>query len=228
MKHGQDTQKYNEEESINYAASIRYLVEVSNRRAWVVAFTSLFLAALSIFAVVGLTPFKTVVPYIVRVNDVTGVVDIVSAIDTKSISMPEAVDKYFARLYVTTRESYYFNTLNKDYIATQILSSKRIADEYRLIYDGDHSRDKKLKNNTEVQIIIISIVLGESAGTKTATIRYDEVTKTLSTQTSSSQTKVVTLSYEYETNMKLTESERLINPLNFKVLTYRTDFEVRK
>lgn len=223
-----EEQKYSEEVSINYATSLRYLVEVSNRRAWRIAYTSLFMALLSIVAVVGLTPFKTVIPYVVRVNDVTGVVDIISVIDTKSVSMPESVDKYFVNIYVTTREGYSFNTLNKDYIATQIFSSKSIGDEYRLIYDGDHSRDKKLKDKVEVKINVLSVVLGESAGTKTATVRYDEVTKNLSAKTTDTQTKVITMSYEYEPNKKMTESERLINPLNFKVLTYRRDFEVSK
>ncbi|MCR1812079.1 virB8 family protein [Sulfurospirillum sp. hDNRA2] len=227
MKHDQE-QKYNEEDAINYAASIRYMVEVSNRRAWIVAFTSLFLAALSIFAVVGLTPFKTVIPYVVRVNDVTGVVDIISVIGTKNVTIPESVDKHFASLYVTTREGYYFNTLNKDYVNTQIFSSKNIADEYRLIYDGEHSRDKKLKDKFEVEIKILSVVLGESAGTKTATIRYDEVTKNISARTTDIQTKIITMTYDYEPNEKMTESERIVNPLNFRVLTYRRDFEVRK
>lgn len=221
-------EKYSEDASVDYAAAIKYLIEKSNRRAWLITFISLGIALLSVGAVFGLTPFKTVVPYIVRVNDVTGVVDIISTLDTKTVSTVEAVDKYFAGLYVTTREGYYFNTLSKDYILTQLLSSKRISEEYRLIYDGDHSRDKKLKNTTEVQINILSIVLGESAGTKMATIRYDEVTKVLSSKTTSAQTKVVTLSYEYDAGLKSPENERILNPLNFKVLTYRTDYEVKK
>ncbi|EAL8133942.1 type IV secretion system protein, partial [Campylobacter jejuni] len=45
--------------AIDYEASFRYLIEKSNKRAWLIAFISIFIAIISIIAVVLLTPLKT-------------------------------------------------------------------------------------------------------------------------------------------------------------------------
>src|SRR3546814_91542 len=46
----------------------------STRIAWSIAAIASLLAAASIFAVAALTPLKTVVPYVIRVNQTTGAV----------------------------------------------------------------------------------------------------------------------------------------------------------
>lgn len=71
---------------------------------------------------------------------------------------------------------------------------------------------------------ILSVVLGESNGVKTSTIRANITTKNLSSRGTSQATKVITLSYDY-TLGKASEENRLLNPLGFKVLTYRIDNE---
>ncbi|MBB3133196.1 type IV secretory pathway component VirB8 [Rhizobium pisi] len=55
-------------------------VERSARIAWSIAIAASVLAATSIFAVAGLTPLKTVEPFVVRVDNSTGIVDVVSAL----------------------------------------------------------------------------------------------------------------------------------------------------
>ncbi|EGS7062464.1 type IV secretion system protein, partial [Campylobacter upsaliensis] len=62
---------------------------------------------------------------------------------------------------------------------------------------------------------------------KTSTIRANITTKNLSSRGTSQATKVITLSYDY-TLGKASEENRLLNPLGFKVLTYRIDNEVEK
>ena len=56
--------------------------ERSARRAWWVAGLAGLVAFAAVVAVAGLTPFKTVEPFVVRVDNTTGIVDVVS---TKSI-----------------------------------------------------------------------------------------------------------------------------------------------
>ena len=52
-------------------------IERSNRIAWSIAIVASVIAGVSVFAVAGLTPLKTVVPYVVRVDNSTGIVDVV-------------------------------------------------------------------------------------------------------------------------------------------------------
>ncbi len=55
-------------------------VERSARIAWSVAIVAGILAGASIFAVAALTPLKTIEPFVVRVDNSTGIVDVVSAL----------------------------------------------------------------------------------------------------------------------------------------------------
>lgn len=210
---------------LDYESSFQYLIEKSNKRAWIIAFVSAFIAFLSIIAVLLLTPLKTIEPYVIRVDNTTGMVDILTTLDEEQISSNEALDKYFIAQYVKAREGYYYEILNQDYLLTQLMSSEKVANEYRAIYEGENARDQILKNSNEVSVEIISIVLGESNGVKTSTIRANIVTKNLNTRGITRSTKVITLSYDYLL-AKASEENRLLNPLGFKVLTYRIDNEV--
>ncbi|ENP5975232.1 type IV secretion system protein, partial [Campylobacter jejuni] len=136
-----------------------------------------------------------------------------------------ALDKYFISTYVKVREGYYYDLLNQDYLLTQLMSSEKVANEYRALYEGDNARDQILKNSNEVSVQILSIVLGESNGVKTATVRAIITTKNLTSKGTTQATKVITLSYDYIL-AKASEENRFLNPLGFKVLTYRIDDEV--
>ncbi|CDF65944.1 virB8 family protein [Campylobacter fetus] len=222
------SKEYDKQKSIEYEASIRYLVEKSNKRAWLIAFLSFIVAVLSIIAVALLTPLKSVEPYVIRVNDVTGAVDIITSVKQEDLTQNEALDKYFVSTYIKTREGYYYDLLQQDYVKTQILSSPKVAEEYTALYSGDKARNELLKNRFEVKVHINSVVLGDSAGMKTATIRFKEETIDLSSKASNMVSKIATLSYDYAPDDLVQEQERLENPLGFKVLTYRIDMEIGK
>lgn len=214
-------------EAMDFEASVRYLIEKSNKRAWLITFISLALAFLSLLSVALLTPLKTVEPYVIRVDNTTGMVDILTIMNSKEISKNEALDKHFISQYVKAREGYYFDMLNQDYIFVQLLSSPEVAVAYRAIYSGENSREARLGNSTKVEVNILSIVLGESNGVKTATIRANLKTINKNSREESVSTKVITLSYDYELS-KADEKNRLENPLGFKVLTYRVDEEIKR
>ncbi|MDO40334.1 type IV secretion system protein [Campylobacter coli] len=212
--------------AMDYEASFRYLIDKSNKRAWLIAFVSIFIAIISIVAVVLLTPLKTIEPYVIRVDNTTGMVDILTMLDEKEISSNEALDKYFISQYVKAREGYYYELLNQDYLLTQLMSSEKVANEYRAWYEGKNARDQILKNSNEVNVQILSIVLGNSNGVKTSTIRAKIITKNLNTRGLSESTKVITLSYDYIL-AKASEENRILNPLGFKVTNYRIDEEIK-
>lgn len=216
--------------AISYEASIRYLVEKSNRRAWLIAFLSIFISIISVTAVVFLTPLKSVEPYVIRVDNTTGMVDIITSVNqTEFVSDNEALDKYFTTSYVKIREGYFYNILQNDYTTVQIWSSPEVSSDYLKIYEGDNSRVDILKNRTEIDIEINSVTLGNSNGMKMATIRFNQIYKDAKSRTiTNKKAKIVTLAYDYSPQSLMTENERLINPLGFKVLTYRVDDEVER
>lgn len=218
----------NDNVALTYEASIRYLVEKSNRRAWFMAFLAVIISAIAVTAVCLLTPLKSVEPYVIRVDNTTGMVDIITSVNEETLTGNEALDKYFAGLYVKTREGYYFNMLQNDYTLTQILSSPKIAADYVALYQGENPRQEILKNKVEVSVDIVSVTLSNSAGSNVATIRFNLTSKDVENGNKKVQAKIVTLAYEYAPATLTKEEERLKNPLGFKVLTYRIDDEIRR
>lgn len=69
-------------------------------------------------------------------------------------------------------------------------------------------------------------MLGESGDTKTATVRLKAVKTKLAENSKSSETFVVTLSYEYQPTVEMLEAYRVENPLGFVVTSYRKDKEL--
>lgn len=67
--------------------------ERSKRLAWFVAIVASVLACVSVAAVVALTPLKTVEPFVIRVDNSTGIVDVVSAMASTAGNYDEEVTK---------------------------------------------------------------------------------------------------------------------------------------
>lgn len=212
--------------ALNFEASVRYLIEKSNQRAWLVAFISMAISIIAVIAVIFLTPLKTTEPYVIRVDNTTGMVDIITSLQEEQISSIEALDKYFISQYIKAREGYYYKFLNQDYVLTQLMSDENVANEYRAIYAGDNALDQIYKDNVEVSVKILSIVLGNSNGVKTSTIRALITKKDSATKSTQQSTKVITLAYDFLL-AKTSEENRILNPLGFKVTNYRVDEEIR-
>ena len=212
-------------QALDFETSLSYMAKKSTQRAWIVTFFSVIVALASVLAVSFLTPLKTVEPYVIRVDNVTGMVDILTTLNEEKITSNEALDKHFITQYVKAREGYYYDMLNKDYVLVQLLSSPEVASDYRLIYEGENARDAELKNNYQIDPQILSIVLNNSNGVKIATTRLKLKIFNKSTQGIVEKMIVVTLSYDYFLE-SIREQDILDNPLGFKVLNYRVDEEI--
>jgi len=94
--------------AIDYESSRIDLLEKSRRTSWIIAAVSVVVAVIAIITIFLLMPLKTVVPYVIKENVLTGETRIVTALDTKTLSTDEATDKFFASEYVKRREGYYY------------------------------------------------------------------------------------------------------------------------
>jgi len=211
------------EAAMDFEKKLSNILGKSNNRAWFITFLSLFLTMI-IATLYIYKPIVKTIPYVIKV-DSEGVPSLLTSVDSKKITIDEGLDKYFTKEYVKRREGYYYSLIEEDYLYVQLLSNERVSKEYRSIYEGEDSRDKILKDTATVAIKIISITLGESAGVKNATIRLKAITKKDNTYDVTKH-HIINLSYEYNPDSLLNEKDRLINPLGFKVITYRDDEEI--
>ena len=202
------------------------MIAKSEKRAWLVALGMTLIALGSIVALVGLTPLKATVPYLIYVDKTTGNTEVVTAINEREVGYRELNEKYWARKYVISRENYLYTLLQEDYDTTLALSSDDVGRQYAKQYEGDGARDKKLGAGTEERIKILSVVLPPDQRGK-AVVRYEKtVKKANADQPEPPQTYVATFAFEFKPSMKGKEAALIRNPLGYKVTSYRTDIEL--
>ena len=86
----------------------------SERRAWWVAGAGWTLALLAGVGLASLAPLKTVQPFVIRVDNSTGIVDVVPALGS-SASMDETVTRFLLTHYVTVCERFSLPSAESDY-----------------------------------------------------------------------------------------------------------------
>ena len=213
------------EQAINWESSRVLSIEKSERRAWRVAFASVGVAVLAIAAIAMMMPLKESVPYVIRVDNTTGVPDIVTAITDKAVTGDEVMDKYWLAQYVRARETYDWYTLQRDYNTVGLLSSANVGQGYAQLFEGKDALDKTYGKTVRATVEILSVV---PTGKNTGTVRFIKTTKRVDQEGSpGTVTKwVATVAYEYRSTALIKESARLVNPFGFQVLTYRVDPEM--
>jgi len=197
------------------------LAERSRRLAWFVAAVASILACVSIAAVAALTPLKTVEPFVIRVDNSTGIVDVVSALSSAAGSYDEEVTKYFAARYVRAREGYVWSEAEENFRTASLMSNAAEQQRFAAWYRGSNpeSPQNVYGRSSTARIAIKSISL---INANVVSVRY---TRTITRGDDVRTTHwVATITYSYA-NAPISSSDRLVNPLGFVVSEYRADPE---
>ncbi|MBX4335914.1 virB8 family protein [Bartonella raoultii] len=194
----------------------------SRRTAWRVA------GVVGIFGLFGMMcgvigfsqPAPT--PLVLRVDNTTGAVDVISTIREHETSYGEVVDRYWLNQYVLNREAYDYDTIQLNYKTAALLSAPTVQQEFHKIYEGDNAPDKILSNKARIIVTVRSIQPDRQGQ---ATIRFTTQQYDSNGVVGPKQHKIATISYTY-VGAPMTSSDRLLNPLGFQITSYRTDPEV--
>nr|WP_309402120.1 virB8 family protein [Aminobacter niigataensis]WMD00057.1 virB8 family protein [Aminobacter niigataensis] len=195
--------------------------ERSKRIAWFVAIVASVLACISVAAVVALTPLKTVEPFVIRIDNSTGIVDVVSAMASHAGSYDEEVTKYFAGRYVRAREGYVWSEAEENFRTASLMSNAAEQQRFAAAYRGGNpeSPQNVYGRSATSRIGIKSISLINS---NVVSVRYIRtITRGDDVRTTH---WVATITYSYA-NAPISSSDRLVNPLGFVVSEYRADPE---
>jgi Type IV secretory pathway, component VirB8 len=213
--------------------------EKSKKTAWNITKFFGLLATLSVGAVVGLTPLKETVPYVLRVDNNTGYTDVVKTLKNAQSDYGEEVSKYFLSEYVKTRESYDWYTIDDAFKVMLLQSGDAEQNRLKTIFSRPDAPYKTHKDQERVFIEINNISFINSADLSvgaSAQVRYTKRVEptnggsydpnTNIQQPEPKVTKyVATIVYEWR-NPSLKEDDRLKNPLGFTVISYRNDVEI--
>jgi len=199
-----------------------YLGEVlkSRKTAWRIS----GVAIIGMFACIGVSAValyqKPPPPHLLRLDNKTGLVDMITTMKTQEKSYGELADKYWIRQYIVKRESYNYYTVQDEYDAIGLMSEQSIARQYRKIFEGENARDAILGSENILEAKVQSIVINPD--TNVARVNFKTRIKNTSAAATKWTASIATISYEYS-QIPMYESQRLINPLGFQVVSYKVD-----
>ena len=185
----------------------------------IISFICLIAVIIATFAVTKIIALKSFDPFVIKVEEKTGIPRVVNPTNSSDLQGNEALAKYFIKKYLIARETYNpvdFTTLARSTI--RLLSSPAIWRQYRG-YIRNPENDPLIryaqKNSTYIRIKSWSLLDG---GTKYI-VRFS-ISETDGTE--QQYHKVAVIEFKY-TPMELSEAERDINPVGFQVTGYRVD-----
>lgn len=214
-----------DDQALDFEASKACMQANSERRAWVVAIGAAVMCVASWIGMAMMLPLKEKEPYLVRVDNATGVTDIVSLLREEVVDYADIQDKFWIAKFIRAREGYNWFTLQADYDLVPKLSARPVALEYAKLFQGDSALDTTWKNKYKAEIQILNI---SPNGSGVASVRFVKTVKVVDTGANYQPPSywIATVNYQYNAGAEMKESERLINPFGFTVVSYRVDPEM--
>lgn len=195
-------------------------LEKSRKQAWIVAISAGIFAFLSVAALAMLTPFKTAVPYVIRVDNATGSVDVVNALVDGRTNYDEAMNKYHTQWYVRWREGYSKHLINEYYRNVGLMSSREEQSKYGQFISPRNPDSPLNVYGSEGATVTISIKSTSFIKEDVALVRYTKEVNKDSSRTISHWAATIVFRYS---GTPMSEQDRAINPLGFQVVEYRND-----
>ncbi len=178
----------------------------------------LCLSIISIGVVAYVINTKRFDPFVIQIDDTTGIAKVVNPLSSSILSGNEALAQYFIKKYIIARETYNpvdFSTEAKRIV--RLLSSNSIYWDYRG-YLKNEAVDPTIKygqKNTTYLVV--------KSWSKLADKKY--IMRFSINETAGAMkvfNKIVVVEFQY-LPMELTESDKDVNPVGFQVTGYRMD-----
>lgn len=192
-------------------------------------------AVIATTTVYSLAPLKTVEPYLLKIDEKSGIVQKVEPITRNQYAANDAVDRYFVSKYIMSRESYNPSIVRYNNNVVRVMSAPDVFYIYRGLVDpaNDESPAAKLRNFgvRDVRFKSVNYIQNpplrgneERTPTKIMQARFT-TTDRMPNNPDAVVHWVATVSFEYAA-LKLNEEEQLINPIGFTVTTYQIQKEI--
>lgn len=200
----------------------------SAKTAWKVAMGAGAVAILSLVAVVTMLPLKTSEPYLIKVDRSTGSTDVVHPLrDGKGASYGEVLDKYWIDQFIVARDGYEWETIQTSFNTMKLMTTPKTFGAYSQTVVGKNSLTKVFVDQKSMRIDVqdISFLPSTNGEEKLAQVRF--VRHVMNNHGEDDKEYkptywTATLSYDYRSTIR-TENERRLNPLGFRVTSYRED-----
>lgn len=213
------------EEGISWETQREELLQQKASAGWNMAKLLVVLLLLVSATLVIVAMKKEAYPFVITLDKSNGQTEVIDITDPGNVPVNDMMDKYWLNNYVLSRETYDYRTVENDFIKTREMSLPEVFNPYADQFgNGKNSLETLLGDKKRILVDVISVVPN---GNGIATVRFAK--KLVDTNTGAEEAKnywTATIGYDYFPSFKVEEKRRLINPLGFKVTSYRVDPEL--
>jgi type IV secretion system protein VirB8 len=200
----------------------------SERIAWMTAGAGWLCAILATFALMLLTPLKRVEPFVIRVDNSTGIVDVVP-VYAGSADMPEVFTRYLLTHYVTVCERFNFSTAESDYEECGAFHSAQRNQAWYAQWNPSNPASplNTYKDGTTLRAEVESVSFFKrgTGVSDLAQVRYVKAKRTAGSAEPQLTHWIATIQYVYGEPSKDPKVRRW-NPLGLKVIDFKPEPEV--
>jgi type IV secretion system protein VirB8 len=185
-------------------------------------------AILSGAALVVLMPLKRVDPFVVRVDNSTGIVDVVPVYAGRA-NAEESVTRYFLTHYLSTCERFNYSTAESDYEECGAFHSAQRNQSWYALWTATNPLSPlnihKDGSSVRVQVKSVSFFTRASGVGDLASVRYVKAQRPAGATEEKRSHWVATIQYAYADPPSDPKTRRW-NPLGFKILEFKSEPEV--
>jgi type IV secretion system protein VirB8 len=215
-------------EAASWDADRAARIERSARIAWWVAGAGWVCTLVIALALMLLMPLKRVEPFVIRVDNATGVVDTVPVYVGQE-TMPEEVTRYFLDHYVTVCERFNFSTAESDYAECGAFHTAQRNQAWYAAWNKSNPQSplNLFKDGTTIQahVTSVSFFTRSDGVTDLAQVRYFKGQRQAGSAEEARSYWIATIRYTYAAPSTDPLTRRW-NPLGFKIVDFRPEPEV--
>ncbi|MBV8144608.1 MAG: hypothetical protein JO184_06340 [Gammaproteobacteria bacterium] len=199
----------------------------SARRAWQVAAAGWISVVGAVIALVVLMPLKRVDPFLVRVDNTTGIIDVVPIYAGKT-PLDQSITRYFLSHYISVCERFNLATAESDYQECGAFHNAQRNQAWYALWNPTNPASPlnihKDGSTARVQVETVSFFQRASGLTDLAQVRYLKAERQATGSAEQLSHWIATIQYAYGPPSKDPGARRW-NPLGFKVLELTTELE---
>lgn len=220
-------------QGVSYELTLAERSRRSERRAWTVAWCAVLMSLVLAGGYLLFLPLKERVPYLVMADPYTGTATVARLsgnFGERDVTAEESINKSNVAQFILARESYDSGLIGqRNWRTTLSMAGPAVAPAYTALHaEANPMRPYRVYGGSRaLHVRILSIVLvggGQGRRPTGATVRFQRSVYDKSTGRSDPlDNKIATLELTYDKNLVLSDEDRLLNPLGFRVVNYRVD-----
>lgn len=216
------------EEARSFEAILNYQKDWIGKKTKLFAYCLLVICIILAIAIAFLVFKDDKELVLIRVDNTTGYAEVLNRVAEEDLTADEALGKFFASRYVTLREQYIHGAVKEDYRLVQLYSGSSELDKYLAFWSKEDAPNIKYEENYSVKIDILAISITSGTGDfKVANIRFRKNILDLRNFKNTEEYFTARLVYDFAPYEKITNKNRLDNPLGFKVEDYEATKDLR-